>query len=66
MNHILLLLILKHSTKYVNNMFTTNSKQKIEQKMTELVMLMVMCADVKIAVKEQQNGTHEKDFVISF
>ena len=50
----------------MNNMFTTNSKQKIEQKMTELVMLMVMCADVKIAVKEQQNGTHEKDFVISF
>lgn len=51
-------------TKYVNNMFTS-SKQNIQQIMTTLVMLMVMCADFKIAVKEQQNDTDEKAFVTS-
>lgn len=50
----------------MNNMFTTNSKHNIQQKMTKLVMLMVMCADFKIAVKEQQNDTDEKAFVMSF
>lgn len=65
MNHVLLLFILKHSTKYVNNMFTTSSKQNVQQIMTKLVMLMVMCADFKIAVKEQQNDTDEKAFVMS-
>lgn len=47
-------------------MFTTSSKQNILQIMTKLVMLMVVCADFKIAVKEQQNDTDEKAFVTSF
>lgn len=66
MNHVLLLFILKHSTKYLNNMFATSSKQNIQQIMTKLVMLMVMCAEFKIAIKEQQNDTDEKAFVMSF
>lgn len=66
MNHVVLLFILKPSTKYLNNMFTTSSKQNIQQIMTKLVMLMVMCADFKIAIKEQQNDTDEKAFVMSF
>lgn len=31
--------------------------------MTKLVMLMVMCADCKIAVEEKQNDTDAKAFV---
>lgn len=47
-------------------MFATSSKQNIQQIMTKLVMLMVMCAEFKIAIKEQQNDTDEKAFVMSF
>lgn len=47
-------------------MFTTSSKQNMQQIMRKLFMLMVMCADFKIAVKEQQNDTDEKALVMSF
>lgn len=34
--------------------------------MKKIAMLLVMCADFKIAIKEQQNDTDEKAFVMSF